>query len=51
MFCIIFCRPEPHILLFRRALGTDPTSGEINPDLEREAKDIYQQHLVANMRK
>eukprot|EP01040_Poterioochromonas_malhamensis_P009723 gene9723-10563_t len=23
-------RPEPHILLFRRPLGTDPTTGEVN---------------------
>mmetsp|Transcript_18184 Transcript_18184/g.63919 ORF Transcript_18184/g.63919 Transcript_18184/m.63919 type:complete len:92 (-) Transcript_18184:251-526(-) len=22
-------RPEPHILLFRRALGTDPTTGRV----------------------
>jgi hypothetical protein len=22
-------KPEPHILLFRRALGTDPASGEV----------------------
>mmetsp|Transcript_8188 Transcript_8188/g.19582 ORF Transcript_8188/g.19582 Transcript_8188/m.19582 type:complete len:110 (+) Transcript_8188:94-423(+) len=24
-------RPEPHILLFRRPLGTDPTTGLVNP--------------------
>lgn len=35
------CRPEPHILLFRRPLGTDPTTGRINASLEREAKDKY----------
>jgi hypothetical protein len=23
-----FCRPEPHILLFRRAIGTDPVTGK-----------------------
>jgi len=35
------CRPEPHILLFRRPLGTDPTTGRVNPDLEKQAKDKY----------
>ena len=31
-------RPEPHILLFRRPLGTDPATGKIDPQLEKEAK-------------
>jgi hypothetical protein len=83
-------RPEPHILLFRRPLGTvgdlvcgllfngsrhwssfhltlgssisllsiydmhlqDPVSGDIDPELEREAKEKYLQDLaVAQMRK
>ena len=35
-------RPEPHILLFRRPLGTDPTTGDVDPELEREAKEQYQ---------
>ncbi len=26
-------KPEPHILLFRRPLGTDPKTGKLNPDL------------------
>lgn len=44
-------KPEHHILLFRRPLGTDAVTGEVNPELEREAKDLYQQHICANMRK
>lgn len=31
-------RPEPHILLFRRPLGTDPTTGEVRSDLAAAAK-------------
>mmetsp|Transcript_1370 Transcript_1370/g.1711 ORF Transcript_1370/g.1711 Transcript_1370/m.1711 type:complete len:96 (+) Transcript_1370:115-402(+) len=30
-------RPEPHILLFRRKLGTDPKTGKVNPKLLRAA--------------
>lgn len=30
--------PEPHILLFRRALGTNPQSGRVDPDLVATAK-------------
>ncbi len=44
-------RPEPHILLFRRPLGTDPLTGEVDPGLEREAKESYQQQLIINSRK
>jgi len=44
-------RPEPHILLFRRPLGTDPLTGEVDPQLEREAKEQYQQQLIVNSRK
>ena len=32
-------KPEPHILLFRRPLGTDPITGDVDPNLEREAKE------------
>ena len=35
-------KPEPHILLFRRALGTDPQTGKVNPELERQAREEYQ---------
>ncbi|GAB5037337.1 cyclin-dependent kinase regulatory subunit 1 [Nannochloropsis oceanica] len=34
-------RPEPHILLFRRPLGTDPVTGKVVAELEREAKEAY----------
>ena len=40
-------RPEPHILLFRRPLGTDPVTGKVNPELEREAKERYQADMGA----
>ena len=43
-------RPAPHILLFRRPLGTDPVTGKVDSDLEREAKDAYQQSLAASQR-
>mmetsp|Transcript_30686 Transcript_30686/g.89617 ORF Transcript_30686/g.89617 Transcript_30686/m.89617 type:complete len:110 (-) Transcript_30686:495-824(-) len=32
-------RPEPHILLFRRPLGTDPQTGRVDPDLARMARE------------
>ena len=38
---IVFSSPEPHILLFRRPLGTDPITGKVNAELEREAKEKY----------
>jgi cyclin-dependent kinase regulatory subunit CKS1 len=34
-------RPEPHILLFRRPLGTDPQTGEVRPELAQQAKDEF----------
>ena len=43
-------KPEPHILLFRRPLGTDPLSGEVDPELERDAKERYQQELFSAQR-
>ena len=30
--------PEPHILLFRRALGTNPQTGRVDPQLIDTAK-------------
>jgi len=33
--------PEPHILLFRRPLGTDPQSGRVDPELLAAARDEY----------
>jgi hypothetical protein len=47
-FSLVYCRPEPHILLFRRPLGTNPVSGEVDPELEREAKERYHQELAIN---
>ncbi|RHY05146.1 hypothetical protein DYB37_010341 [Aphanomyces astaci] len=38
-------KPEPHILLFRRPLGTDPTTGRVNSSMEREAKEKYAQDM------
>ncbi|CAN0414172.1 unnamed protein product [Pylaiella littoralis] len=38
-------RPEPHILLFRRPLGTDPVTGMVDPGLELEAKEKYTKEL------
>uniref|UniRef100_A0A7S3VGP8 Cyclin-dependent kinases regulatory subunit n=1 Tax=Chaetoceros debilis TaxID=122233 RepID=A0A7S3VGP8_9STRA len=34
-------RPEPHILLFRRPLGTDPQTGRVDPELKRQALEEY----------
>lgn len=33
----MYHKPEPHVLLFRRPLGTDPVTGKLDPELEREA--------------
>jgi cyclin-dependent kinase regulatory subunit CKS1 len=41
-------RPEPHILLFRRPLGTDPVTGDVDAELERQAKDQYNKELAVN---
>lgn len=37
----VYDSPEPHILLFRRPLGTDPQSGRVDPELERQAREEY----------
>jgi hypothetical protein len=34
-------RPEPHILLFRRPLGTDPQTGRVDPELLKSAREEY----------
>lgn len=44
-------RPEPHILLFRRPLGTNPVTGRVDPELEREAKEKYAEELSDGIRK
>jgi hypothetical protein len=40
-FSLSIYRPEPHILLFRRPLGTDPQSGAVDPELLAAARDEY----------
>lgn len=40
------CRPEPHILLFRRPLGTDPQSGRVDPELAATARNEYKNQFV-----
>jgi hypothetical protein len=40
LFIYVFS-PEPHILLFRRPLGTDPQTGEVDPKLLRAAREEY----------
>ena len=34
-------KPEPHIMLFRRELGTDPTTGKVDPTLAAAAKEKF----------
>lgn len=47
LICVFSCHfflinsPEPHILLFRRPLGTDPQSGRVDPELVRAAREEY----------
>lgn len=41
LFYLLSYSPEPHILLFRRPLGTDPQSGRVDPELERQAREDY----------
>eukprot|EP00936_MAST-01D_sp_MAST-1D-sp1_P003044 g3044.t1 len=38
-------RPEPHILLFRRPLGTDPVTGKVVETLARDAKAKYAEEM------
>ena len=33
--------PEPHILLFRRKLGTNPTTGKVDAKMAAEAKERF----------
>jgi hypothetical protein len=42
LFLVLPFSPEPHILLFRRPLGTDPQSGRVDPELVRKAREEYQ---------
>mmetsp|Transcript_29071 Transcript_29071/g.70909 ORF Transcript_29071/g.70909 Transcript_29071/m.70909 type:complete len:96 (-) Transcript_29071:557-844(-) len=36
-------KPEPHILLFRRPLGTDPRTGKVDPELQKKILAKQQQ--------
>lgn len=42
-------KPEPHILLFRRPLGTNPSTGKVEPELERLAKEKVRKELGYDM--
>jgi len=37
-------RPEPHILLFRRPLGTNPLTGRVEPMQDANGQPIGQSH-------
>ena len=39
--------PEPHILLFRRRLGTNPTTGKVDKKLEAQAKERFRKEYGA----
>ena len=39
--------PEPHILLFRRELGTDPMTGKVNPALRAQAIEQFNREAAA----
>jgi hypothetical protein len=39
-------RPEPHILLFRRPLGTDPQSGRVDPEIAAAAREEYRNQFA-----
>ncbi|CAM9379126.1 unnamed protein product [Scytosiphon promiscuus] len=41
-------RPEPNILLFRRALGTDPATGLVDPDRLRATQQAFMRQLSQN---
>lgn len=42
-------KPEPHILLFRRPLGTDPNTGEAPPEILMKIK-AYNEKIVEQQR-
>ena len=51
MPCNLFNRAEPHILLFRRPLGTDPRTGSVNEDLVNEHFDKVEEQRIQFMMK
>ncbi|CAM9753326.1 unnamed protein product [Chrysoparadoxa australica] len=38
-------KPEPHILLFKRPLGTNAQTGEVDPVAHQEAKAAYMEEI------
>ncbi|GBG30973.1 Cyclin-dependent kinases regulatory subunit [Hondaea fermentalgiana] len=38
-------KPEQHILLFRRPIGTDPSTGLVNPALAKEEREAYEREF------
>ena len=40
--------PEPHILLFRRLIGTDPTTGKVNTKLLDQNKKVTENKRRVN---
>lgn len=43
--CSVFRRPEKHILLFRRKLGTDGTTGKVNEAAAQKAREQYRREF------
>jgi cyclin-dependent kinase regulatory subunit CKS1 len=39
-------KPEPHILLFRRPLGTNPTTGEISDEIRKKVEEFERNRPV-----
>mmetsp|Transcript_20295 Transcript_20295/g.29991 ORF Transcript_20295/g.29991 Transcript_20295/m.29991 type:complete len:114 (-) Transcript_20295:63-404(-) len=42
-------KPEPHVLLFRRPLGTDPSTGNVNEKLRKAEIEKYKKELKAKI--
>lgn len=42
-------RPEPHILLFRRQLGTDPTTGKVPDSLQGQVSEDILQAAISQL--
>lgn len=38
-------RPDPNILLFRRPLGTDGTTGLVNPELAKMQREQFRKQF------
>jgi cyclin-dependent kinase regulatory subunit CKS1 len=47
--CRVLNRPEPHVLLFRRPLGTNAQTGLVEPELEKAAKEKYLSDFASNL--